>query len=75
MAHKLGMEAIQFTSDDYEPRTRQRHEQTILNFYGYKRFDNDALISIENEDYSLDANTAISTSNSVLRFCLQKLTS
>ena len=33
------------------------------------------VISIENEDYSLDANTAISTSNSVLRFCLQKLTS
>ena len=53
VAHKLGMEAIQFTSDDYEPRTRQRHEQTILNFYGYKRFDNDALISIENEVASM----------------------
>ena len=52
VAHKLGMEAIQFTSDDYEPRTRQRHEQTILNFYGYKRFDNDALISIETVSYT-----------------------
>jgi sugar phosphate isomerase/epimerase len=31
------------------------------------------VISIENEDYSLDADTAISTSTSVLRFCIEAL--
>lgn len=32
----------------------------------------DDVISIENEDYSLDADTAIDTSNRVLRFCLEQ---
>lgn len=33
----------------------------------------DDVISIENEDYSLDPDTAITTSNNVLRFCLDSL--
>ena len=33
----------------------------------------DDAISIENEDYSLDADTAISTSTSVLKFCVEAL--
>jgi sugar phosphate isomerase/epimerase len=43
---------------------------TALTEVGY----ND-VVSIENEDYSLDADTAISTSASVLKFCIQALSS
>lgn len=37
-----------------------------------KEIGYDDVISIENEDYSLDADTAIDTSNRVLRFCLEQ---
>jgi sugar phosphate isomerase/epimerase len=43
---------------------------TALKEVGY-----DYVISIENEDYSLDADTAISTSTLVLKFCIQALNS
>ena len=33
----------------------------------------DDVISIENEDYSLDADAAISTSTAVLKFCINAL--
>ena len=38
-----------------------------------RRVGYDDVISIENEDYSLDPDTAITTSNSVLQFCLKSL--
>jgi hypothetical protein len=37
-AHQLGLRAA-FTAADYPARTRQRHEQLILQFHGYRRFD------------------------------------
>src|SRR5262245_39300330 len=43
---------------------------TALRDVGY-----DDVVSIENEDYSLDADTAISTSASVLKFCIRALSS
>jgi TnpA family transposase len=40
-AHQLGLRAA-FTAADYPARTRQRHEQLILPFHGYRRFDDRA---------------------------------
>ena len=40
-AHQLELSAT-FTAADYPARTRQRHEQLILQFHGYRRFDDRA---------------------------------
>jgi len=42
VAHKLNVEHDKFDSKFYANRTRQRHENIILKFYGFKRFDGDA---------------------------------
>ena len=39
--HQLGLRA-EFTAADYPGRTRQRHEQLVLRFHGYRRFDDRA---------------------------------
>lgn len=40
VADKLGL-SVEFTElNDYNNRTRQKHQQTILKFYGYRTFDN-----------------------------------
>ncbi|MCB9964478.1 MAG: DUF4158 domain-containing protein [Rhodospirillales bacterium] len=53
VAHKIGMDANRFSPETYEPRTRQRHEQEILEFYGYRRFDDNSLRVIEQEIASM----------------------
>lgn len=40
-AHQLELR-VAFTAADYPARTRQRHEQLILRFHGYRRFDDRA---------------------------------
>ncbi len=42
VARRIGLLPEQFSSEDYAPRARQRHEKLVLDFYGYRRFDQDA---------------------------------
>ena len=39
MANKLGLSVELFDREEYNDRTRQRHQLTILKFYGYRAFD------------------------------------
>ena len=53
VAHKSGVDVSRFSPEAYEPRTRQRHEQEILEFYGYRRFDENCAHIIEQEITSM----------------------
>ena len=39
VANKLGLSIELVVLEDYNARTRQKHQQTILKFYGYRAFD------------------------------------
>lgn len=53
VARKISINSDQFIPQKYEPRTRQRHEQNILKFYGYRRFDKNSLKIIHQEIASM----------------------
>ena len=42
VASKLGLSTELAELDDYNNRTRQKHQRTILKFYGYRAFDTKA---------------------------------
>ena len=60
-----------YYANSYPPGAPFRSWLDILSTL--KEVGYDDAISIENEDYSLDADTAISTSTSVLKFCIEAL--
>ena len=49
VAQKIGDSSENINVLDYPPRTRQRHEQEILHYYGYRRFDKEAESYIKQE--------------------------
>jgi len=49
VARRIGLSSDQFSFEDYAPRPRQRQEKLILDFYGYRRFDDDAKNCIRTE--------------------------
>lgn len=53
VARRIGLLPEQFSTKNYDPRARQRHEKQILDFYGYRRFDKDAEVFTKNEIASM----------------------
>jgi len=53
IAHQIGAYASNFLPNLYEPKTRQRHEKYILEFYGYKRLDENSLKIIDQDIASM----------------------
>jgi hypothetical protein len=49
LAGKLGLSTELIELDDYNDRTRQKHQQSILKFYGYRAFDDVAKAFIRAE--------------------------
>jgi TnpA family transposase len=49
VANKLGLSVELFDREEYNDRTRQRHQQIILKFYGYRAFDDLAKALIREE--------------------------
>ena len=53
VARSLNIESKQFAPEYYVQSTRQWHQDIILEFYGYKRFGENALRIIEHEIFSM----------------------
>lgn len=49
VANKLGLSAQLVQLDEYPDRTRQKHQKTILRFYGYRGFDRKARAFLREE--------------------------
>ena len=53
VARSVNLESTQFTLEHYVQSTRQWHQDIILEFYGYKRFEKNALSILEHEISSM----------------------
>jgi hypothetical protein len=49
VARRIGLRPEEFVAHDYVARSRRRHEKLVLDFYGYRRFDEDAARFIKAE--------------------------
>ena len=53
VARSLNLESKQFASEHYVQSTRHWHQEIIMEFYGYRRFDETSLQIIEHEISSM----------------------